>query len=128
MAGIKRREKLDFGYELFIAAISVLSVFNMVLFYIPGVDPDALNVVSIINAVLTLLFIYDFSLRIATAPDRSFYFIRDYGWADLLAVIPQFRIFRLFRIFKAYRLVHKYGTRYILTYLPTTGPNRHCIS
>ncbi len=117
MVGIKRREKLDFGYELFIAAISVLSVFNMVLLYIPGVDPDALHVVSIINTVLTLLFIYDFSLRIATAPDRSFYFIRDYGWADLLAVIPQFRIFRLFRIFKAYRLVHKYGTRYILTYL-----------
>ena len=69
--------------------------------------------------MLTLLFIYDFGLRFATAPDRSFYFLRDYGWADLLAVIPQFRIFRLFRIFKAYRLVHKYGVGYIVTYLST---------
>jgi voltage-gated potassium channel len=117
MIHIKRREQLDFGYELFIAAVSILSVFNMVLAYIPGVDPDAINVVYIINAVLTLLFIYDFGLRFATAPSRSFYFIRDYGWADLLAVIPALRIFRLFRIYKAYRIIHKYGARYIVSYL-----------
>jgi voltage-gated potassium channel len=117
MIHIKRREQLDFGYELFIAAVSILSVFNMVLAYIPGVDQDAINVVYLINAVLTLLFIYDFGLRLATAPSRSFYFIRDYGWADLLAVIPALRIFRLFRIYKAYRIVHKYGTHYIVTYL-----------
>jgi voltage-gated potassium channel len=117
MFQIKRREQLDFGYELFIAAVSILSVFNMLLAYIPGVDQDALNVVAVINAVLTLLFIFDFGLRLATAPSRSHYFFRDYGWADLLAVIPALRIFRLFRIFKAYRIVHKYGGRYILSYL-----------
>jgi voltage-gated potassium channel len=117
MFHVKRREQLDFGYELFIAAVSILSVFNMVLAYIPGVDQDALNVVYIINAVLTLLFIYDFGLRFATAPSRSFYFLRDYGWADLLAVIPALRIFRLFRIYKAYRIIHKYGGRYIISYL-----------
>jgi voltage-gated potassium channel len=117
MFHIKRREQQDFGYELFIAAVSILSVFNMVLAYIPGVDQDAINVVYIINAVLTLLFIYDFGLRLATAPSRSHYFFRDYGWADLLAVIPALRIFRLFRIYKAYRIIHKYGGRYIVTYL-----------
>jgi len=89
MIHIKRREQLDFGYELFIAAVSILSVFNMLLAYIPGVDQDAINVVSIINAVLTLLFIYDF------------------------------RIFRLFRIYKAYRIVKKYGVSYIKSYLST---------
>jgi voltage-gated potassium channel len=117
MIHIKRREQLDFGYELFIAAVSILSVFNMLLAYIPGVDQDALNVVALIKAVLTLLFIFDFGLRLATAPSRSHYFIRDYGWADLLAVIPALRIFRLFRIYKAYRIIHKYGGRYILSYL-----------
>jgi len=119
MFHIKRREQLDFGYELFIAAVSILSVFNMLLAYIPGVDQDAINVVALINAVLTLLFIFDFSLRLATAPSRSHYFFRDYGWADLLAVIPALRIFRLFRIYKAYRIIHKYGGRYILSYLST---------
>jgi voltage-gated potassium channel len=114
---IKRREQLDFGYELFIAAVSILSVFNMLLAYVPGVDQDALNVVYLINMVLTLLFIYDFGFRLATAPSRSHYFFRDYGWADLLAVIPSLRIFRLFRIYKAYRIIHKYGIRYITSYL-----------
>jgi voltage-gated potassium channel len=119
MFQFKRREELDFGYEIFIAAVSILSVFNMALLYIPGVDPDAINVVYIINLVLTLLFIYDFGLRLTTAPSRSFYFFRDYGWADLLACIPQFRIFRMIRIFKAYRLVKKYGLHYIKTFLST---------
>jgi voltage-gated potassium channel len=117
MIRIKRREQLDFGYELFIAAVSILSVFNLLLIYIPGVDQDAVNVVYLINAVLTLLFIFDFGLRLATAPSRSFYFFRDYGWADLLACIPQFRIFRMFRIYKAYRLVKKYGIQYIKSFL-----------
>jgi len=117
MIQFRRREKLDFGYELFIAAVSILSVFNMVLAYIPGVVEDAINVVYIINAVLTLLFIYDFGLRLATAPSRSHYFFRDYGWADLLATIPALRIFRLFRIYKAYRIIRKSGIPYILTYL-----------
>jgi len=117
MIQFRRREKLDFGYELFIAAVSILSVFNMVLAYIPGVVEDAINVVYIINAVLTLLFIYDFGLRFATAPSRSHYFFRDYGWADLLATIPALRIFRLFRIHKAYRIIRKSGIPYIITYL-----------
>jgi voltage-gated potassium channel len=119
MFQFKRREELDFGYEIFIAAVSILSVFNMVLIYIPGVDQDAVNVVYIINLVLTLLFVFDFGLRLGTAPSRSFYFFRDYGWADLLACIPQFRIFRMFRILKAYRLVKKYGVQYIKTFLST---------
>ncbi len=117
MIHIARKEQLDFGYELFIAAVSVLSVFNLVLIYFPRIDPDAVNVVYAINLVLTLLFIYDFSLRFATAPDRKFYFVRNYGWADLLAIVPMFRIFRLFRIYKAYRIVKKYGTEYIVRYL-----------
>ncbi len=109
MIHIKRREQLDFGYELFIAAVSIA--------YLPGVDQDAINVVYIINAVLTLLFIYDFGLRLATAPSRSSYFFRDFGWADLLACIPALRIFRMFRIYKAYRIVRKYGMSYIKSYL-----------
>ena len=117
MFTITRREELDFGYELFVAAISILSVANMLIAYIPSMDPDAIQVLAIINTVLTLLFIFDFGLRLATAPSRSGYFIRNYGWADLLAIIPSLRIFRLFRIYKAYRIVKKHGGSYILSYL-----------
>ncbi|MBP1927790.1 voltage-gated potassium channel [Methanolinea mesophila] len=117
MFRITRKEQLDLGYELFIAAVSALSVFNLVLIYFPRIDPDSVNVVYAINLVLTLLFIYDFSLRFATAPSRKDYFIHNFGWADLLAIVPVFRIFRLFRIYKAYRIVKKYGPSYILKYL-----------
>jgi voltage-gated potassium channel len=122
MKPIQRRENLDIGYEIFIAAISILSVFNLLLLYIPGIDPDAQNVLFLINLILTVMFVYDFSLRFATAPDRSFYFFRNYGWADLGACIPVLRILRLFRIYKAYRLIKKYGTKYIVRYISTHRP------
>ena len=104
MLRIVRGEQQDFGYELFIAADSVLAVFNNLIFLVPGADPDAVNVVLIVNAVLTLPLLFDFDLRLATAPSRSSYLLSDWGWADLLTVIPQFRVFRLFRIFKAWQM------------------------
>ncbi len=108
---------LDLGYEIFIALLSVLSVFNMFLVFMPGMNVNAVNVVTTVNAFLTLLFLFDFGLRFSRAKSRSFYFFRDYGWADLLACAPILRFLRLFRIFKAYRLVHKHGARNLLDYL-----------
>ncbi len=108
---------LDLGYEIFIALISILSVINMALTVIPGVDPDAVVVVSWINGFMTLIFLFDFGLRLFVAPSRSFYFFHDYGWADLLAITPAFRILRLFRIVKAYRLVRKHGISKLLYYV-----------
>ena len=107
----------NLGYEIFIALLSVLSVFNMFLVFIPGMDPNAVNVVYTVNAFLTLLFLFDFGFRLSVAESRSFYFFRDYGWADLLACAPILRFLRLFRIVKAYRLVHKHGARNLLDYL-----------
>lgn len=66
---------------------------------------------------MTLNFIFDFGLRLFTAPSRSFYFFHDYGWADFPAIAPTFRILRLFRIVKAYRLVRKHGISNLFSYL-----------
>ena len=106
-----------FGYEIFIALVSILSVINLALVYIPGVNPEAVNVVEIINVFLTIIFVMDFVYRFATTKSKSHYFIRDYGWADLLACAPQLRFLRLFRIFKAYRLVKEHGVSEITHYL-----------
>jgi voltage-gated potassium channel len=107
----------DPGYEIFIIFVSVLSVINLVITWIPGIEPDALNVLQVINFFLTIIFLSDFLYRLFSTNSKSHYFFRDWGWADLLASIPALRILRLFRIFKAYRLLHKYGTRNILTKL-----------
>ena len=108
----------DPGYDIFIILVSVLSVVNLVVSWIPGIDPDAAHVLDIINFFLTIIFLADFLYRFLTARSKIHYFVRDWGWADLLASVPMFRILRPFRIFKVYRLLHRYGARNILKTLP----------
>jgi voltage-gated potassium channel len=107
----------DPGYEIFIAMISILSVINLFITFMPVVNAGARNVLDIIDLGLTAIFIADFSYRMITAKSRSFYFVRDWGWADLLACVPLFRIFRLFRIVKAYKIVKKLGPENIARHL-----------
>ncbi|MCX6698454.1 MAG: ion transporter [Methanomicrobiales archaeon] len=112
----KNNEK-GFGYEIFIALVSVLSIFNLAIVFIPGVNPEAVQVVEIINLFLTIIFVLDFVYRITTTKSKSYYFFHDFGWADLLACSPTLRFLRLFRIFKAYRLLKNHGVKEITDYL-----------
>jgi hypothetical protein len=69
-------------YELFIAALSILSIFNL-FFPLLNRDPDVDDVVLIMNGVLSLIFLGDFLYRLFTTTSKSIYFFRQYGWADL---------------------------------------------
>ena len=100
----------DPGYEMFIAGLSILSVFNLIYELLPGTDIPSVLVVVTINIFLTAVFVGDFLYRFITTPSRSYYMVHDWGWADLLAIAPIFRVLRLFRVFKAYRFVTRYGT------------------
>jgi voltage-gated potassium channel len=108
------------GYEVFISIISIISIFNLLLPLVPGINPDAAQVVTTINIYLTLLFVLDFGLRLYLAPSRRHYFIRDYGWADLLGILPPLRFFRLFRVYESSRLIQQYSTKRFLGYLVET--------
>jgi voltage-gated potassium channel len=102
------------GYEIFIGALSILSILNLVLMY--AFKDEALDyVLQIMNVPLTLIFLIDFLYRLKTAPSRGDYFWRNWGWADLLASLPfqQTKILRLFRLVKVYRLLQEYGARNI---------------
>ena len=77
-------------------------------------DQDTLDVVAIIDIVLTLFFLFDFAYRILTTSAKSAYFFKKWGWADLLACLPMFRIFRLFRIVRAARLMRTFGPKNML--------------
>ena len=102
------------GYEIFIALLSILSIFNLVLMYVVQ-DPNLDYVLMIMNAPITLIFFIDFLYRLKTAPDRGYYFWRNWGWADLLASLPfqQTKILRVFRLIKVYRLLKEYGAKAI---------------
>lgn len=109
-----RRELKSPGYEIFIAALSILSIANLVLALV--VKDAALDaVLSAMNAGLSVILFIDFLVRLRTAPSRSEYFFRGFGWADLLASLPlpQLKILRLFRLARVYRLLRAYGARNI---------------
>ena len=114
VAPASNNELKDVGYEIFIAAVSVLSIFNMVMRYV--VSDESLDTVLLaMNALLTVILFADFVYRITTAPSRSTYFFRQFGWADLLASLPllELKVLRVFRLVRVFRLLRENGTRVI---------------
>ncbi len=110
----QRSELKSTGYEIFIGILSILSIVNIVLLYVLR-DPALNDVIEVMNAIFSGVFLIDFAYRIATAPSRSAYFFRHFGWADLLASLPfpQFKVLRVFRLVRVYRLLSKVGIRTI---------------
>ena len=102
------------GYEIFIGALSVLSLVNIVLFTLLR-DPATRAVVQAIDLVLSFVFLIDFLVRLRRAPSRFDYFFRGFGWADLLASLPfpTVKVLRIFRLIRVARLLRQYGARKI---------------
>ena len=110
----ERHELKDVGYELFIGALSVLSILNLVLMYV--VRYESLDTVLLaMNALLSGILLIDFFYRLFTAPSRSGYFFRQFGWADLIASLPllQLKVLRVFRLVRVFRLLRANGVRVI---------------
>jgi voltage-gated potassium channel len=97
-------------YELFIGALSILSLINLVIYFV-GTDPALTGVVAGIDTFLSIIFLVDFLYRFFSADSKAGYLIGQFGWADLLASLPlpQMKILRIFRIVRAGRLLHQYG-------------------
>jgi hypothetical protein len=110
----ERHELKDVGYEIFVGAVSVLSILNLVLMYVVQ-DKSLDTVLYAMNAVLTVILFIDFVYRLVTAPSRSGYFFRQFGWADLLASLPvlELKILRVFRLVRVGRLLRENGIRVI---------------
>lgn len=104
------------GYEIFIGALSILSIVNLLLLYLVAADENLKNILWAMNAVLSGIFVVDFTYRIVTAPSRSTYFWRRFGWADLLASLPlaQLKVLRAFRLVRVVRLLRELGPRAVL--------------
>ena len=109
----KNRELKGIGYELFIGALSILSIVNLILMAVVRNDASLETVLMIINAIMFPIFLGDFLYRFFTAKDRAHYFFRGFGWADLLSSLPfqQVKIFRVFRIWRVIRLFMEFGVR-----------------
>jgi voltage-gated potassium channel len=112
MAKERNEEFKSTNYELFILALSILSIVNWVLYFIIR-DEDMHHVIFAIDLVLSVIFMGDFLYRLFTAESKRGYFIRQYGWLDFLSSLPfpQAKIARLGRVIRALRLMREYGTR-----------------
>jgi voltage-gated potassium channel len=102
-------------YEIFIGALSILSILNLVFIVVlPGTPVG--QVALTMDVFMTFIFLADFFYRLFTAESKSGYFFRQYGWADLLSSLPlpQFKLLRFFRIFRAGRMMHRFGARNML--------------
>lgn len=112
-AATKKNELKNLGYEVFIALLSIMSIVNMFLVWLPGLSEPSKQVVTIFQSFITAIFLIDFFYRLSSAESKSDYFIKNWGWADLLACIPNLRILRFFRVFRVYRLMRDIGFRTI---------------
>jgi len=108
-----RSELKGTGYEIFVGILSILSILNLVLLLLFVKEESLGTVLTVMNALFSMIFLADFTYRIFTAPSASAYFFRHFGWADLLASLPfpQFKILRVFRLVRVYRLLRKVGIR-----------------
>jgi voltage-gated potassium channel len=97
------------AYEVFILAISILSIVNLVLMAALPWGSQAWQLIVMVDAMLTVFFLSDFIYRLTTAPSKRQYLIRGGGVLDLLACAPALRIFRLFRIVRAIRIIRRLG-------------------
>ena len=115
MAGEENEKELkNTGYEIFIGILSILSILNIVLVYAIE-DTNLDQVLNVMNGLLSVIFLGDFSYRLFTATSKSRYFVRQFGWADLLASLPfeQFKILRIFRLVRVFRLLREHGIKKI---------------
>ena len=110
----RRPEELkSTGYEIFIGMLSILSIVNLLFVYVLNADNSLQDILQIMNALLSAIFLGDFIFRFFTAGSKGGYFFRQFGWADLLASLPlpQFKILRVFRLFRVYRLMAELGVK-----------------
>jgi voltage-gated potassium channel len=100
----------SFSYELFILAISILAIINILIVFLTS-DPNMDMVLIIINFALSLILLVDFFYRLFTAPKKVSYLINDFGWLDFLGSLPIFwmPIFRLLRIIRVLRFFKQTG-------------------
>jgi voltage-gated potassium channel len=103
------------GYELFIVGISIISLVNFAIVFLP-VDPNVNTIAEIVDVPISLILLIDFARRLVQSHPRRAYFIDDRGWLDLLGSLPfsQLKIFRLFRVVRVIRLLRAHGGRAIL--------------
>jgi Ion transport protein len=100
------------NFDVFVLALSVLSIASMVLVIAPLGDAVT-NVVLVVDGVLCPVVLAIFLARLKRGPRKRTYLIDGRGWLDLLGSLPfpGLRLARLFRMARVSQIVRRYGPR-----------------
>ena len=114
MATTSKQKPINTNYEIFILAVSFLSIFNL-LFELLPIDQDIKNLLYIFDILITPIFLIDFLYRLFSAPSKARYFFKDGGWLDFIGSLPfpQLRLARLFRMWRVSRGLRNIGMKNI---------------
>jgi len=106
------REEVGPSYELFIVAVSSLSLVNIVIFVGPF-NPNTKEIAAIVDLFLSAILIVDFFGRLWLADPWQDYFFRRRGYLDLLGSLPLpvIRVFRVVRVYRGLTRVRALGGR-----------------
>lgn len=106
------QKPINTNYEVFILALSVLSIFNLVVEILP-LAQDVKDLVAIVDVALSPIFLADFFNRLIRAPSKVGYLFKGGGWLDFIGSLPfpALRVARLFRMWRVYRELRLIGMR-----------------
>lgn len=96
---------LSTNWEVFVALVTLLSLFNIALRILP-LDIESHNVVLAVDVLLTLVFLLDFFARLSRAESKRDYLIGGGGILDLVGSVPGPGL----RLLRSYRLIVTVGT------------------
>ncbi len=114
MATTSEQKPINTNYEIFILAVSFLSIFNLIFELLP-IDQDVKNLLSVVDVAITPIFLIDFLFRLFSAPSKVGYFFKGGGWLDFIGSLPfpRLRVARLFRMWRVSRGLQSIGMKHI---------------
>ena len=90
------------NYDLFIFALTIISLVVLVILALPGVSESVKSVAFILDTVICLFFLGDFFRSLYRAPRKRTYL--KWGWVDFLGSLPALPILRIFRVARLVRI------------------------
>jgi voltage-gated potassium channel len=95
------------SYESFIFGLSILSLANL-LFVVLFPGRPATEIVQTVDFGLSLILLIDFGYRLLSAPSKRRYFLKEFGWLDLIGSLP-FQPLRLARLYRVVAVARALG-------------------
>jgi len=102
--------EMSLGWDLFLLALALLSLVNLILIVVIPSETVA-QVVVIVETGATIVFVADFLVRLVRSGGKRSYVVRGLGWLHLLSCVPLIRWVRFGYVPTLARRIEERGGR-----------------